>query len=76
MNHKYAELGEIGLAKSVINPLHSGVSEAYLRSRENARRRSENSAEIFEEREKPERIGPKTIIVAITMFISGIVIIS
>jgi uncharacterized membrane protein len=70
-----ASAGSIELGYTAVhNPLHSGVSEAYLRSRENARKRCENSAEVFEARDPPETIGVRTFWVTVTVFILGLVI--
>ena len=45
-----------------------GVSEAYEMSRENARKRFENSAERFEVVDPPETIGVRTFYAILVMF--------
>jgi hypothetical protein len=48
-----------------------GISEAYMISRENARKRFENSAEILEAINPPELIGGRTFYVVLAMFVFG-----
>ena len=65
------------LAESTDNPILrsiSGPSDAYLRSRENARKRCDGSAEFFDEKPKAEKIGTRTLLVTLIMCITGLIL--